>query len=182
MKKIRLFVLLVFVAAFFTSCLTVEKKTYVFELDGKNSGTLTITWENIMSELDEGEDVSEEDFDELVNSYLNGDEIESQYPDATIVSKDLYVQNNKLYGKAVIKFDDLAEVKLYKYDKKGPYMLSMSSFSETYSYGNGTYGGDVMPVIFWDKKSKRLEFTTTVTEPNEDDNVSLAPSYNKWKR
>lgn len=180
MKRIRHLLLLVLVSAFFTSCLTVEKKTYVFELDGKTSGTLTITWENIMSEMDEEDDVSDEDFDELISAYLEGDEIESQYPDATIVSKDLYVQNGKLYGKAVIKFNNLADVKLYQYDKKGPYMLSLSSFSETYAYGNGNYGGDIMPVIFWDKKLKKLEFTTTVSEPGNGQ-ISLTDHYEEWK-
>ena len=66
MKKSGFHILaLAFLALLISGCLTVEKKEYTFEFTGKNSGTLTIKYINIMSSMDDEEDVSEDDFDEL---------------------------------------------------------------------------------------------------------------------
>ena len=58
---------LAFFAFLLSSCLTVEKKLYKWELTGPNSGKLTITYVNIMSDMDDTLDVSVEDFNELLN-------------------------------------------------------------------------------------------------------------------
>ncbi|NTV84049.1 MAG: hypothetical protein HGA23_07100, partial [Bacteroidales bacterium] len=49
--------------------------------------------------------------------------------------------------------------------------------SEYYSESNGEYGGDIMPVVFWDPGLKKLELKTDVTAPDET-TLSLL---DRWK-
>jgi len=183
MKKtgINIFVFLV-VAVLLSSCLTVEKKEYTFVLDDKNSGTLTIKFINIMSMKDDTADISESDFNEMITTYIDGNELEADYKNAIVRRKRLFEENGKLCGEVVIYFRDLESVGLYKYDEKSPYMLNIGSFldSEAFLESNGTYGGDVMPVVFWPSNSSTLNLSTHITAPDET-TVSLIDRYNDWK-
>ena len=183
MKKIGFrFMIFAFLAFFVTSCLTVEKKEYSFEFTGKNTGTLTIKYYNIMSSKDDDLDVSKEDFDDLIKDYIKGDEIEKTYPNASNVKKRLFEENGKLCGEVKMDFSNLAAVKLYKHSKKGPYMLAFTDglSSESYIESNGSYGGKIMPVVFWSKKLKKLTVVTKI-EDDTDDTISLLKHYNDWK-
>ena len=173
---------LAFLDLLLSGCLTVEKKEYTFEFTGSNSGTLTIKYINIMSSKDDDLDVSKEDFDELIKDYIEGEEIEKTYPNATNIKKRLFEENGKLCGEVKMNFTNLADVKLYKHSKKSPYMLCMKSTldSETYVESNGSYGGEVMPVVFWSKKLKKLTVVTKI-EDDTDDTISLLNQYKNWK-
>jgi hypothetical protein len=183
MKKnaIKLMVL-AFFAFLLSSCLTVEKKEYKWEFTGPNSGILTITYINIMSDMDDTLDVSQEDFDELLNSYLYGTYIDEQFPMAANIEKRLYAMDNQLWGEVTIEFNDLKAAHLYQYDKKGPFMFCVNTAPDTESYegSNGEFGGDQMPVVFWDYKEKVLSLTTQVQEVDES-TLSLVDQYYKWK-
>ena len=165
-----------------TSCLTVEKKEYTFELKDNNSGTLTIKFINIMSMMDDTTDVSQSDFDELISEYIEGSEIEKDYQDATIRGKRLFMEEGQLCGEVIIDFENLAQVGLYQYENKGPYMFSVGNFldSETFMQSNGEFGGEIMPVVFWPKSEKTLKLTTHINEP-DDSTLSLASEYEKWQ-
>ena len=73
-----------------SGCLTVEKKVYTFELKDNNSGSLTIKYINILSMKEDTADVSSKDFDELVESYINGNELELDFQNAQIINKRLF--------------------------------------------------------------------------------------------
>jgi hypothetical protein len=187
--KIRTSVVFAVVAAlFFSSCLTAEYKEYKFELTGKNSGILTITYRNLISQKDDDElTVREEvqkDYDELINSYINGSSMETEYPEAKILSKKLFEENNQLCAEIVLEFDDISDVNLYKFDKKSPLMLSLGNSAymglmiENFFDSNGDLGPAYFPVVIWDNKEKNLELTTTITTPDEE-SVSLL---NTWKK
>jgi hypothetical protein len=180
MKAFRLFLVLFTVAIFFSSCLTVEKKIYKYEFTGKNTGTLSITYYNITSTND-SEGVAKTDFTELIDTYLNGNKPEDEFPGAKLIKKELYEDSGKLCARIVFEFTDLKTAKLYQADPKAAYMLHMSSFSESYVSSNGTWGGDIMPVVFWDRKLKTLDVTTTV-EKNIDNTYSLLDMYKAWKK
>jgi hypothetical protein len=183
MKKNAIVVLaLAFFAFLLSSCLTVEKKEYKWELTGTNSGKLTITYINIMSDMDDETDVSQEDFDELLNDYLYGSYIENRYPMASNIEKRLFVKNNQLWGEVTMEFTDLQAVHLYQHDKKGPYMFCVNTAadSESYEFSDGEYGGEYMPVAFWDAKSRVLNLTTHIQDEDES-MVSLVGPYYKWK-
>ena len=173
---------LAFFAFLLSSCLTVEKKEYKWELTGPNSGKLTITYINIMSDMDDSLDVSQEDFDELLNSYLYGTYIEDHYPMATNIEKRLFARDNQLWGEVIMDFDDLSAVHIYQHEKKGPFMFCVNTAAdtETYEGSSGEYGGDYMPVVFWSAKDNTLDLTTLVQEVDES-TLSLVEEYYKWK-
>lgn len=181
-KGIIKIVSLAFILLFLSSCLTVEKKEYTFQMEDKNSGTLTIKFINILSMKDDTTDVSESDFQELVSSYIEGNEIEDDFPRAIIRGKRLFEEEGVLCGEVIIDFYDLASVGLFQYDKNSPFMFNVGSFldSESFLKTNGQYGGDVMPVVFWPDSLKTFELTTYITSPDEK-TVSLLSEYNNWQ-
>lgn len=167
---------------FLSSCLTVEKKEYTFVLKDSNSGTLTIKFINIMSMKDDTTDVSASDFEELLSSYIDGNEIESDFKNAVVRGKRLFEEKGVLCAEVVIDFDDLESVGLFRYDTKSPYMFNLSSFldSETFLKSNGRYGGEVMPVVFWPFDKATFDLTTYITSPDET-TVSLLQEFNNWQ-
>lgn len=184
MKRFLVTLSLLFLAAvILPGCLTVEKKQYSFEMTGKNSGKLTIKFINIMSVKDGETDVSSEDFEELVNTYLEGDEIEKDYVNATNIQKRLFEEDGKLCAEIILEFPDLETARLYQYNPKSPYMFCVKSAfdSENYVESNGTYGGEIMPVVFWDDKLTQLTLSTEITAPDET-TVGMIDKYRAWKK
>ncbi|HPS83478.1 MAG TPA: hypothetical protein PLA88_04120 [Bacteroidales bacterium] len=182
--KILKFVAVAILAFLISSCLTVEKKKYKFEITGKSTGKLTITYVNIFSQMDDSTDVSEQDFDELINDYLNGEKFAESFPLAKDIQKRLYEENGQLNGEVTMNFESLEAVRLYQMNKKSPicFNVGQSIDSESFESTNGTYGNkDYMNVVFWSPKAKSLEVTTTVNEYNPDDCVSLVKQYRRWK-
>ena len=166
-----------FLLILFTGCLTVEKKEYIIELTDGTSGTLTVKYYNIMSQPDDGKDVSLEDFGILVDDYLNGDKVNENFPNTTIISKELFEANGMLCGKVVLKFNALKYVKLYRHHVKGPYMWNIfNSFSEKVETTNGEYDEDKFSAIFWSENTKIFKISTIANE-NVEKNVSLLKKY-----
>lgn len=188
MNKIKILIFIILATIVLSGCLTAEYKEYKFEFTGKNSGILTITYRNIISQKDDDElSVREEvqqDYDELINSYILGNSIETEFPDAKIKSKKLFEEDNQLCGEVVLEFDNISDVNLYKYNKKSPFMYSLSSSSymglmiENYFDSNGDLGPSYFPAVIWETKTKILELTTTISTPDQE-SVSLL---NTWKK
>lgn len=182
-KNYLIWILVIFTVLFISGCLTCEKKEYTFEFTGKESGRLTIKYINLMSIMDDSVDISEEDFSSLITDYYEGTEIENEFPDAVVVSKRLFEENGVLCGEIVLEFSTLATGHLYQHKGKGYLMYCLSCYSidsEYYSESNGEYGGDIMPVVFWDSNLKNLTLSTDVTFPDET-TVSLLDSYTEWQ-
>ncbi len=166
-----------------SSCLTTEKKEYSFKFTGKNSGTLTIKYINLMSTSDDTTDMSKQDFAELLDKYINGDNIKTEYPTATNIRKQLFEVNGQLYAELSMDFADLESAKLYQHDSNSPLMLCLTNEKETERYleSNGKYGGANMPVVFWNKELKELHLITGITKPDESAR-SLVGRYREWKK
>ncbi|MBN2892286.1 MAG: hypothetical protein JXL97_10485 [Bacteroidales bacterium] len=179
MKRYSLLVLLFSAIIVLSGCLTAQYKVYKFDFKDKTSGTLTITYVNIFSQIYDDEDpdsVLNSDYSELAADYLMGSEVESAFPNAKVVSKKLYEDNYKLNGELVLEFDDISDVNLFQYDKKAPYQFYIPS-DEDYFDTDGEKPADYMPVVFWDKKMRSLEVTTTISEMEETDRSLLST----WK-
>ena len=179
MRRYSLLVLLFSAIIVLSGCLTAQYKEYKFDFKDKTSGTLTITYVNVFSQIYDDEDpdsVLNEDFAELAADYLSGNTVESDFPNAKVVSKRLYEDNYQLCGEIVLEFDDISDVNLFKYDKKGPYQFAIPS-DEDYFDTNGDKPADYMPVVFWDKKMTNLEVTTFISEPEDTDKSLLST----WK-
>ena len=184
MKRLKIHHLfIILLALVLSSCLTTEKKEYIFKFTGKNSGTLTIRYINLMSASDDSTDRSKEDFQELLNNYINGDQILKEYPTATNFRKQLFELNGQLYAEIVLDFPNLEAAKLYQPDANSPFMLCLTTETDTEHYveSNGTYGGKIMPVVLWNKDLKELRVTTAVTQPDQS-TKSLAGAYREWKK
>lgn len=163
-------------------CLTCEKKEYSFAFTGENSGVLTIRFVNIISTLDDSTDISEEDFTSLINDYLYGNSFESEFPEAQVTDKRLFLENGVLCGEIVFSFDDLGAAGLYRHQETGPFMYCLNCNTvngEIFNSSNGEYGGDVMPVVFWEPTLKKLILDTYLTIPDET-TISLADRYADW--
>jgi len=171
-----------FILLFLSSCLTVEKKEYTFQMKDKNSGTLTIKFINILSMKDDTSNVSESDFEELIAKYIDGNEIEADFENAIIRGKRLFEEEGVLCAEVIIDFNDLASVGLFQYDEESPYMFNVGSFldSESFLKSNGRYGGEVMPVVFWPESLTNFELTTYLTSPDEN-TISLLYQYKNWQ-
>ncbi|HLN53050.1 MAG TPA: hypothetical protein VK212_05035 [Lentimicrobium sp.] len=179
-SKIRNLVILL-MAVGLTSCLTVEKKQYTYQLTGNNSGKLTIKYINIYSIMDDGKDVSQSDFQELVDKYLNGTQIMEDFPAASNIKTRLFEENDQLCGEITLDFNDLNSARLYQYSKGCPIMMNISTAfdSETYISSNGEYGNDHMPVVFWPTDAKKMVVTTLVSTPDET-STSMLDDYKEW--
>jgi len=177
--KFQFFAILA-LALFITSCLTVEKKQYTFQFTGSNSGKLTIKYINIYaSGVDSASQITD-DFNDLKSNYIAGDKIELDYPGATNIVKRLFEENGQLCAEVTMDFPDLASARLYQYDKKSPIMFCMNTAfdTETYLESSGLYGGDYMPVVFFDGESKVLKLTTKISTA---DSLSVS-LIDEWKR
>ncbi len=178
-KLFKLTILLMIIGL--SSCLTVEKKEYTYQITGNNSGKLTIKYINIYSIMDDGKDVSESDFKELLDKYLNGTQVMEDFPAAENIKTRLFEENGQLCGEITLEFNDLNSARLYQYQKGCPIMMNISTAfdSETYLSSNGEYGNDHMPVVFWPSDAKKLVVTTLVSTPDEN-STSMLDDYKAW--
>lgn len=179
-RKILFLLLTCLILAGLSSCLTCEKKEYIFQFTGERSGRLTIRYINIFcNSLDSSGEV-QADYDELINMWLKGEKIERDFPKATSFTKRLFEQDGQLCGEVTMEFDDLRAVRLYQRQEQGPIMFSMSAVTddgENFLQTNGDFGGEHMPVIFWPPDSRTLRFVTSIARPDST-TVSLL---NTWK-
>ncbi len=183
MKKTVLFAIFAVIGLVLTTgCLQVEKKQYSLKLTGPNSGTGTIKFINIVSQLEDGKDVTMTDFATLVDDYFKGDELLNKYPGIKITDRKMFEENGQLCGEVKFEFDSLEAFKIYKYDQTSPFMLIFDSFGgDTYASSNGDYGRINANIVFW--KNGQKEFTWETTNQIDTANVrSMVKNYRTWKK
>lgn len=181
-RTLLLPILFLVITFLLSSCLTCETKEYTFKFTGKNSGNLTIKYNNIMSKNDSKTlsnlEALNEDYEVLINKYIKGDEVEKAYPNAKIVSKRIFEENGKLCGEIVFEFVSIDQVLLFQINEKSPYMFqSFDSYSETITSTNGNVGPNYFNVVYWDSKMNTLMLKTSVDTPDATTTSLLA----KWK-
>lgn len=153
----------------FAGCLTCERKEYVFQMTGENSGKLTIKYVNIFSNLIDSTGELTADYEELVYMWLKGDKLENDFPLAKKIKKRLFEENGILCGEITMEFDDVSKVRLNRSGKNGPIMFNISDVNddgELFLRTNGDFGGDEMPVISWPGDSRTLRFSTKIATPD----------------
>lgn len=182
-KYLLFFVIAGIVSAGLAGCLTVETKEYSYDLKSGNSGSGKIKYINIMR-TDDSASTIEADYQDLITSYLKGNKPEDEMLGVKNVKKRLFEEDNHLCGELTFDFDDITSLKFFNYNGKvWAYNLSSNSMglfggNESYFSSNGTFGGENMPVIFWDSKDKEFEFKTTVSQ-NDKKNTGLL---NIWRQ
>lgn len=185
LKVAARFLLLALLCLVISSCLTTEFKQYIFKINADGSGIGTIKFINIVSQEDEEQNVSTTDFDELVNSYINGTTFEEANPYFNVISKKLYEENGVLNGQVEFTFDDFQDFGFYHYQhsEHAPVMFYLGSLSEGLLETNGEYlGGDEenkIPMIVWAPGTTEFTFKTSVKD--EMSNVHpLLNLFNLW--
>jgi len=164
-------------------CLTVETKEYSFKIKGNSGGEGKIKYINIMR-TEDSSSTMESDYNELITNYLNGGKPEDDLSGVKNVKKRLFEEDNTLCGEITFDFNDIKTLKFFKYsDKAWCYYINSNSFgffggNEAYFSSNGTYGGENMPVIFWDSDQKEFKFKTTISQ-NDKKNISLVEIWRK---
>ena len=182
MKKIFLLSSFIFLFVYLQGCLAVETKEYSYKLKDGKSGEGVIRYINIMRTQDSLSTI-ESDYQELLNSYLNGTKPEDELIGVKNVKKRLFEEDNRLCGEITFSFEDITKLKFFNFNNTvWSYFVGSSSFNllggnEVYFSSNGTYAGETFPVIYWDGEQKKFEIKTTVTQPSEK-NASLLDT---WK-
>lgn len=170
-----------------SGCLTSEFKQYFFKVNADGSGTGTIKFINIVSEEDEGQNVSNIDFDELINNYINGTSFEDANPNFNVISKELFVDGGMLNGQVEFTFDNFQEIGFYHYKNSdyAPVMFYLGSMSETLLETDGEYLGgytdeeEGIPMIVWSPKTTEFSFKTIVKDEMSNAHT-LLDNYNIW--
>jgi hypothetical protein len=161
-------------------CLSVEQKEYHFHLNADgDSGTGSIAFVNIFSSDNDSETVAR-DFSELITDYLQGDKVDSLYPGVANLQRRLFTRDGKLCGEVTFTFSHLPQAFLYRYDSRSPVMQFFYSINEKFTRSNGTFGGERMPVIFWNDTTRDLRLTTNLAADTGSAH-SLLAEYNAWK-
>jgi hypothetical protein len=147
-----------------SGCLTVEFKEYRIRLKSDHAGEATIRFVNIMSEADDTVDISEDDFNQLIEFYVEGEQPEKDNPGYRNVKKRLFEENGVLCGEIAFSFDSLSTVRLFQYDDESPYMYAIAGplSSEHYVESNGVTVQPWMPVVFWSRESSEFYIKTKV--------------------
>jgi hypothetical protein len=173
--------LILFATLCLSACLTVESKEYRIILKTENSGEATIKFINILSEADDTVDISSDDFQQLIEFYLQGDQLEKENPGFHNVKKRLFEEGGVLCGEITFTFDSLGSVRIFKYDSDSPYMYGMGSplSSEQYVESNGMLAREWMPIVFWPKDAKELYIKTKVVS-EVSFQQELLKNYKAW--
>ena len=183
-RILTLLLMLICLVVMINGCLTSQYKEYHFKLNKDGSGSGTIKFVNLLSQEDNGEDVSDADFTELVDNYLNGTSFEDDNPHMKVSNKKLYQADSMLIGEVTFTFDNLDSIGFYRYTdcKCCPTMFYLGSLSETLMESNGTYLGEnrELPILIWDPEVDEFSFKTMVTEDISECH-SLLPMYETWK-
>jgi hypothetical protein len=183
LKKTLLLIFASILSLNLIGCLTIETKEYFFKIKGGSGGEGKIKYINIMRTDDSSSSI-ESDYNDLITSYLNGNKPEDELTGVKNVKKRLFEEDNVLCGEITFEFDDITSLKFYRYsDKIWCYYINSNSFglfggNEAYFSSNGTYGGENMPVIFWNADEKEFNFKTTVSQ-NDKKNMSLIEIWRK---
>lgn len=168
-----------------TGCLTTESKQYSFKVKPDGSGEGSITFINIVSQDDDGRDVSFKDFGELVTDYLEGSSFEDANANYTVTGKRLYEKDGKLNAEVTFTFESIDNIGFFRTAdcECAPVLFSTSSLQETLTESNGRNLNESMnvPLISWDASTKEYNFKTTVLDDTSNTR-SLLAHWQKWKK
>ncbi len=167
---------------FYSGCLTVESKEYRIKFKNGHSGEATIKFINIMSEADDTLDITSDDFRQLIDFYLQGNQLEKDTPGFHNVKKRLFEEGGVLCGEITFTFDSLESLRIFKYDNDSPLMYPVGSplSSEQYVESNGVFPRQWMPVVFWPKDTKELYIKTKLVSEVSVQR-SLLANYRAWE-
>ncbi len=185
--RLQLWLCFLFLLAFTQGCLTAGHKELRLSLASNGvSGSGMLLFSGIHSEsaTDTTKEIKE-DFNSLISDYYQGKKIEQTLPGIKNVKKRLFVDGKELVGEITFDFDDISQLGFYRYKGSGCYMyytLADGVFSSgQFEASNGTYGGEKMPIVFWDQSSRDFYIKVGLSSGQAPEH-SLLDLYAAWSR
>lgn len=169
----------------FSGCLTAEYKEIRLTLNSDGtSGRGVLVFTGISSTPGDTLDVSREDFATLINEYYLGNKIEIENKGMKNVQKKLYMDRGELVGEVTFEFEKLSDLGIYQHNGKGPYMyytIADGFFtSGQYESSNGQYGGEKLPLVFWQENTREFKIRMALSTPQEE-RRPLAALFQDWQ-
>lgn len=172
-------------AVFCSGCLTADLKELRISLkpDGK-SGTGSIVFSRIHSEMSsDTANNTREDFNSLITEYYQGKKIDETLKGTHNIKKRLYLDGNDLMGEVTFEFNNVADLGFFQFNNSGPFMyytLADGVFtSGQFEASNGSYGGEKMPIVFWDSSTRDFYLKISLSS-RESPHRSIIPLYKTW--
>ena len=177
MNKLFLRVVLAGIPFLFHGCLLFHSVSYEIEPNGSSSGTATITVEDIRSDAFNSSELKE-DKKNLFEFMYKSDDFINQMKDEgkQITSRELMVENGRLNGKIIFKFNDIQKVEGIIYDDPF-YYLTISPEDSVLSTNGELIVSEEYKRIMWDKSIKVLKFKMFSDEVESRKLIGMAQYY-----
>ena len=179
MTKNKLFAFIIIInLSFISGCLVPEKISYTIKLDTDNRGIATMQFYNIKSNA-EYDDEFQEDKKNLFDYISKNDKLVTQLKveGKDILSRELYVEEGALNGKAEYKFSDIKNVEGIIFED-GFYYLTLALDDSVISTNGQIIVSKDYKRILWDKNIRTLKFEMYSTDFDDKNFKALAPFYN----
>jgi hypothetical protein len=178
MKKLLPVILVVFLVLSINGCLVPEKISYTIRMVTPKSGNVTMQFYNIKSNASTDEEFNE-DKENLFNYITKSDKLISQLKGEgkDIVSRDLFLEDGKLNGKAEYRFNNIEKVEGIRFED-GFYYLTLALDDSVISTNGQIIKSRDYKRILWDKSIKVLKFEMYSSGFNDNEFKALAPYYN----
>jgi hypothetical protein len=164
-----------------SGCLDVKETEYSFKLYEDGAMTGMIKFNGFVSCLDDDEDVSEDDFNTLLNDYIMGDVYENDHPYMEFHDREFLVADGSLNAEVSFTMDNAAEggFLIDSHCRCAPIYLVLPDDYKPVIYSNGEVSEDDI-FIRWPTGTR--EFILRVgSESDFEGSISLAPRYEAWK-
>lgn len=176
-KYISFIIILLFTVVFFDGCLVPQKISYTVILNGPNSGIVNMQFYNIKSNAENDKDF-EQDKNNLFNYIFDSDKLIEQLKGQgkDVISRELYVDDNSLNGKAEYSFKDINKVEGIRFED-GFYYLTLALGDSVISTNGQIIKSKEYKRILWDKSIKTLKFEMYSSGFDDSTFKALAPFY-----
>lgn len=181
MKKLLPVILVVFLVLSINGCLVPEKISYTIRMVTPKSGNVTMQFYNIKSNASTDEEFNE-DKENLFNYITKSDKLLAQLKGEgkEVLTRDLYLDNEKLNGKAEYRFNDIEKVEGIRFED-GFYYLTLALDDSVISTNGQIIKSRDYKRILWDKSINTLKFEMYSSGFSDAEFRALAPYYNTKK-
>ncbi len=177
MKK--LFIPILPVLFLFNGCIVFKSVSYEITVTDDIKGSCFVTIEDISTDSKTDEELKNDIeivFDYAAKSSDFKRDLENE--GKRVVSRNLFVQGDKLNAIVSYEFDDITKVESIQFDDPY-YYLNLSPEDSIISTNGQIFEYEEYKRIVWDKSLKTLKFKMFSEETERSDVKSLAPYYKK---
>lgn len=177
MKHYLILISIIISGTILSGCLQFKTVSYEVTLFTENSGEVIIQINDIRSDA-ETDEAFEEDKTALFETILGSQQFidDMNNEGKFISSRDLFVENGKLNGKGVYRFDEIGKVEGMVYDDEF-YYITFEPLDSIVSTNGQIFITDQYKRIVWDKSFKTLKFQMLSNAFELESYRELAPFY-----